>query len=85
VCQHSHGNIYNIYRNIHLYILYKMNPELRAGGDGLITVDLSDLRELLVRYPHVKFLVTLLSKTNQHEACVLANKFRNLHLYGKCV
>ena len=23
-----------------------------------------------------------LSRENQHEACVLANKFRNLHLYG---
>jgi len=60
----------------------QVNPDLKAGGDGVVTVDLSDLQTLLQRYPHVKFLATLLSKTNQHEACVLANKFRNLHIYG---
>lgn len=30
----------------------------------------------------VKFLATFLSRVNQHEAAVLANKFPNLHLYG---
>jgi hypothetical protein len=30
----------------------------------------------------VKFLTTVLSRTNQHELCVIANKFRNLHVYG---
>lgn len=59
-----------------------VNPELRGGGDGVVNADIADLRRLLVRYPDVKFLVTFLSRENQHEACVLANKFRNLHLYG---
>ena len=30
----------------------------------------------------VKFLATFLSRVNQHELCVVANKFGNLHVYG---
>lgn len=30
----------------------------------------------------MKFLATILSRVNQHEMCVIANKFRNLHIYG---
>lgn len=30
----------------------------------------------------VKFLATFLSRVNQHELCIVANKFRNLHIYG---
>ena len=39
------------------------------------------LRRLCARNPSVKFLCTFLSRVNQHEACVLAQKFRNLHLH----
>eukprot|EP00753_Platysulcus_tardus_P001387 PLAT11319.1.p1 GENE.PLAT11319.1~~PLAT11319.1.p1 ORF type:complete len:441 (-),score=182.27 PLAT11319.1:71-1228(-) len=59
-----------------------LNPRLRDGGDGVVTVDLSFLASLLSRWREQKFLVTVLSRVNQHEACVLANKFGNLHLYG---
>ena len=44
--------------------------------------DLSWVRQLCVRYPGVKFLLTVLSNDNQHELCVLARKFGNLHVYG---
>ena len=30
----------------------------------------------------MKFLVTVLSRSNQHRLCVAARKFPNLHLYG---
>mmetsp|Transcript_19971 Transcript_19971/g.42021 ORF Transcript_19971/g.42021 Transcript_19971/m.42021 type:complete len:312 (-) Transcript_19971:118-1053(-) len=60
----------------------QLNPELGQGGDGMVTADITDLARMLKRYPKVKFLATFLSKTNQHEAIVLANKFRNLHIYG---
>ena len=40
------------------------------------------LRTLCAGYPSVKFLVTVLSAVNQHELCVLARKFGNLHVYG---
>ena len=35
-----------------------------------------------MRTRDVKFLVTVLSRENQHELCVLARKFGNLHVYG---
>ena len=59
-----------------------VNPALRAGGDAVEVADLSWLREVCLAYPHVKLLVTVLSAENQHELCVLARKFGNLHVYG---
>ena len=58
------------------------NPALRSGGDGVEVADLSFVRTLCVRYPHVKFLLTVLSNDNQHELAVLGRKFGNLHVYG---
>jgi hypothetical protein len=49
-----------------------MNPSLRGGSDGVVVVDLSDLRKLLGRYPNVKWLATFLSRTNQHEVHALS-------------
>jgi hypothetical protein len=40
------------------------------------------LEHLCARFPENKFLVTVLARENQHELCVLARKFRNLHLFG---
>ena len=34
------------------------------------------------RFPRNKFLITALARENQHELCVLARKFRNVHLFG---
>jgi hypothetical protein len=59
-----------------------VNPELRSGGDGVEVADLSFIRQMCSHYPSVKFLVTVLSADNQHELCVLARKFGNLHVYG---
>lgn len=60
-----------------------LNPELKAAGDGIVAfADAAILARLCRRFPNVRFLVTFLSRNNQHEACVLASKFRNLHLYG---
>mmetsp|Transcript_9834 Transcript_9834/g.32475 ORF Transcript_9834/g.32475 Transcript_9834/m.32475 type:complete len:482 (-) Transcript_9834:106-1551(-) len=58
------------------------NPALQAGGDGVEVSRLDWLRTLCAGYPSVKFLVTVLSAVNQHELCVLARKFGNLHIYG---
>ncbi|OEU18027.1 hypothetical protein FRACYDRAFT_184859 [Fragilariopsis cylindrus CCMP1102] len=61
----------------------KLNPRLLDAGDGVVAfADGSMLARLCTRFPTVRFLATFLSRTNQHEACVLATKFRNLHLYG---
>jgi hypothetical protein len=40
------------------------------------------LEHLCARFPENKFLVTVLARENQHELCVLARKFRNLHIFG---
>ena len=58
------------------------NPSLRSGGDAVEVADLGFIRQLCLSYPSVKFLVTVLSQANQHELCVLARKFGNLHIYG---
>lgn len=60
-----------------------INPQLKDAGDGVVAfADASMLGRLCGRFPRVRFLATFLSRNNQHEACVLATKFRNLHIYG---
>jgi rhodanese-related sulfurtransferase len=59
-----------------------VNPDLKAAGDGVEVCSMNVLEDLARTYTNVKFLVTFLSLTNQHDACVLTNKFPNIHLYG---
>ena len=59
-----------------------VNPELGLAGDGVGLTDLSALQNLCVGFPENKFLVTVLARENQQELCVLARKFRNLHIFG---
>jgi hypothetical protein len=59
-----------------------VNPQLRLAGDGVGTSDLTALQNLCAGFPENKFLATILARENQHEACVLARKFRNLHIFG---
>jgi hypothetical protein len=60
-----------------------VNPSLKDAGDGMVAfADASMLARLCTKFSNVRFLATFLSRTNQHEAAVLATKFRNLHLYG---
>ncbi|KAJ1445164.1 hypothetical protein M885DRAFT_550801 [Pelagophyceae sp. CCMP2097] len=61
-----------------------MAPDLGpvGGGDGVEVADTAPLRRLCLQNPKLKVLATFLARGNQHEACVLAQKFRNLHLYG---
>ena len=59
-----------------------VNPDLREAGDGLGRADVSAIERLCAQYPDVKFLVTLLSRENQHELCVAARKFNNLMPFG---
>jgi hypothetical protein len=59
-----------------------VNPQLKLAGDGLAKSDLQALQNLCAQNPRNKFLCTILSRENQHELCVLARKFRNLHIFG---
>lgn len=60
----------------------QINPALKLAGDGVGATNLVALQNLCVMYPDVKFTATVLARENQHELCVLARKFRNLHIFG---
>jgi len=60
----------------------QVNPQLRLAGDGVGLSKLGALERLCAGFPDNKFLATVLARENQHELCVLARKFRNLHVFG---
>lgn len=60
----------------------QVNPKLGLAGDGAGLSNLGALQSLCAAFPRNKFLVTVLARENQHELCVLARKFRNLHVFG---
>jgi hypothetical protein len=59
-----------------------VNPHLQLAGDGMGKADLTSLENLLCENGDNKFFVTLLSRENQHELCVLGRKFSNLMIFG---
>jgi len=59
-----------------------VNPDLGLAGDGVGRSNLDALQNLCAGFPDNRFLATVLSRENQHELCVLARKFRNLHIFG---
>jgi hypothetical protein len=59
-----------------------VNPALRSGGDGSGRADLRALEALCGEFPGNRFLVSVLSRENQHELCVYARKFSNLLPFG---
>ena len=59
-----------------------VNPALGLAGDGEGLTDLTALQNLCAAHSENKFLATVLARENQHELCVLARKFRNLHVFG---
>jgi len=60
----------------------QINPRLRLAGDGVGRSRMESLEALFRGSLDVKFLITMLSRENQHELCVLARKFSNLHVFG---
>lgn len=58
------------------------NPGLRDGADVLGRADVGSVIRLCREFPGNKFLVTMLSRENQHELCVAARKFGNLMVFG---
>lgn len=58
------------------------NPALKLAGDSVGKSDIDVIEHMCRAYPTVKFLVTTLSRENQHELCVAARKFRNLMAFG---
>jgi hypothetical protein len=60
----------------------QVNQALRLAGDGVGRADLRALGTLCSRFPDNRFLVSVLSRENQHELCVYARKFSNLLPFG---
>jgi hypothetical protein len=60
----------------------RVNPLLRAAGDAAGRADLRSLENLCAEFPGNRFLVSVLSRENQHELCVYARKFSNLLPFG---
>jgi len=60
----------------------QVNPALRLAGDGVGRADLRALENLCRSFPENKFLVSVLSRENQHELCVYARKFNNMMPFG---
>jgi hypothetical protein len=65
-----------------LGVRYQVNPRLRLAGDGSGKADLRAIENLCAGYPGNRFLVSVLSRENQHELCVYARKFANLMPFG---
>lgn len=59
-----------------------VNPALRTAGDSLGKADIRSVEQLCSGYPKNKFMVTMLSRENQHELAVTARKFANLMIFG---
>lgn len=60
----------------------QVNPAIRLAGDAVGRSDLRALENLCREFPDNRFLVSVLSRENQHELCVYARKFNNLMPFG---
>jgi len=58
------------------------NAALRGAGDIGGTADVQAVANLCAANPQNRFLVTMLSRQNQHDLCVIARKFGNLMVFG---
>jgi hypothetical protein len=60
----------------------QVNPRIRLAGDAVGKADMRALENICCAYPNNRFLVSVLSRENQHELCVYARKFGNLMPFG---
>ena len=58
------------------------NPALGVAGDSVGKASIEAIENLCVMHPEIRFLVSMLSRENQHELCVAARKFSNLTIFG---
>lgn len=60
----------------------QVNPALRDAGDMVGKAAVDSVVNLCANFPGNRFMVTMLSRENQHELCVAARKFGNLLPFG---
>jgi hypothetical protein len=73
---------FNIPLSLMIGVRYLVNPALRLAGDAAGKADLHSLERLCCDYPANRYLVSVLSRENQHELCVYARKFSNMMVFG---
>lgn len=73
---------FNVPLSLMIGVRKQVNPRLRLAGDAVGRADLRALENLCRDFPANRFLVSVLSRENQHELCVLARKFSNLMPFG---
>lgn len=59
-----------------------VNAELQSAGDSVGKADIDAVANLCSSHPGNRFMVTMLSRENQHELAVTARKFPNLMVFG---
>jgi len=72
----------NIPLSLMIGVRRQVNPAIRLAGDASGRADLSSIETLCRDFPGNRFLVSVLSRENQHELCVYARKFANLMPFG---
>ena len=60
----------------------QVNPLLKNAGDAVGKADLRSLENMCREFPDNRFLVSVLSRENQHELCVYARKFSGILPFG---
>lgn len=74
------------HRNLPLAVMIgsrrRVVPSLRDAGDMVGHSRIDTVVNLCRLFPQNRFLVTMLSRENQHELCVAARKFHNLMPFG---
>ena len=73
---------FNIPLSLMIGVRYLVNPAIRLAGDAVGKADLRSLENICRNFPANRFLVSVLSRENQHELCVYARKFANLLPFG---
>ncbi len=72
----------NIPLSLMIGVRRQVNPALHLAGDASGRADLRSIETLCRDFPDNRFLVSVLSRENQHELCVYARKFANLMPFG---
>jgi hypothetical protein len=72
----------NIPLSLMIGVRRQVNPAIRLAGDASGRADLHSIETLCRDFPDNRFLVSVLSRENQHELCVYARKFANLMPFG---
>jgi hypothetical protein len=63
-------------------VRYQVNPAIRLAGDGAGKAELRAVENICNQHPANRFLISVLSRENQHELCVYARKFSSLLPFG---